>query len=68
MVPAIHVFALMSADAMVDAGLAGLDQGEAVTIPSLPDKAERDAFEGARLAMAARLSRAVPAARYRLVS
>ena len=28
---------LMDADEMVDAALAGLDMGEAVTIPSLPD-------------------------------
>lgn len=28
---------VMDADAMVDAALAGFDQGELVTIPSLPD-------------------------------
>jgi len=31
---------VMTADNLVDAALAGLDQGEKVTIPSLPDKAE----------------------------
>jgi short-subunit dehydrogenase len=31
---------VMSAEDLVDAALAGLDQGETVTIPSLPDKAE----------------------------
>jgi uncharacterized protein len=31
---------LMGVDEMVDAALAGLDQGEVVTIPSLPDAAE----------------------------
>src|SRR5476651_2138204 len=41
---------VMSADDMVDAALAGLDQGEVVTIPSLPDKAEWDAFDAARRA------------------
>jgi short-subunit dehydrogenase len=54
----------MSAEDMVDAALAGLDQGEIVTIPSLPDKAEWDAFEAARRAMSGKLSSAVPPARY----
>jgi hypothetical protein len=49
---------------MVDAALAGLDQGETVTIPSLPDKAEWDGFDTARRAMSGRLSSAVPARRY----
>jgi short-subunit dehydrogenase len=55
---------VMSAADMVDAALAGLDQGEVVTIPSLPDKAEWDSFEAARRAMAGKLSSAVPAGRY----
>jgi short-subunit dehydrogenase len=55
---------VMSAEDTVDAALAGLDQGETVTIPSLPDKAEWDAFDAARRAMSARLSSAVPASRY----
>lgn len=55
---------VMSAEDMVDAALAGLDQGETVTIPSLQDKAEWDRFEAARLAMSGKLSSAVPAARY----
>jgi short-subunit dehydrogenase len=55
---------VMSAEDMVDAALAGLDQGEIVTIPSLPDKAEWDAFEAARRAMSGRLSSAAPARRY----
>ena len=58
---------VMSPDDLVDAALAGLDQGEIVTIPSLPDKAEWDRFEVARHAMAGRLSRAVPAPRYNVV-
>jgi uncharacterized protein len=44
----------MPAEDMVDAALAGLDQGEIVTIPSLPEKAEWDAFETARRAMSGR--------------
>ena len=55
---------VMSADDMVDAALAGLDQGELVTLPALPDKAEWDAYDAARRAMAPRLSLAQPAARY----
>ncbi len=55
---------LMSADDMVDAALAGLDQGELVTIPSLPDAADWDSFEAARHALAPNLSRTEPAARY----
>lgn len=57
---------VMSADDLVDAALAGLDLGETVTIPSLPDKAEWDRHETARLAMADRLSSAIPAPRYNL--
>jgi short-subunit dehydrogenase len=57
---------VMSAEDMVDAALAGLDQGEIVTIPSLPDKAEWDAFDAARRAMSGRLSSAVPARRYNI--
>jgi uncharacterized protein len=57
---------VMSADDLVDAALAGLDQGETVTIPSLPDKAEWDRFDAARRAMSAELSGAVPARRYNI--
>ena len=55
----------MTAEDMVDAALAGLDQGERVTIPALPDLAEWDAFEAARRAMSGRLSSTLPAQRYR---
>jgi uncharacterized protein len=55
---------VMSAGDMVDAALAGLDQGETVTIPALPDKAEWDGFDAARRAMFGRLSNAMPALRY----
>jgi uncharacterized protein len=57
---------VMSAEDMVDAALVNLDQGEIVTIPSLPDKAEWDAFETARRAMSGRLSSVVPARRYNI--
>jgi short-subunit dehydrogenase len=55
---------VMPAPAMVDAALAGLDQGELVTLPSLPELADWNAFEAARAVLVPNLSRAVPAARY----
>ncbi|TXL69554.1 SDR family oxidoreductase [Vineibacter terrae] len=55
---------VMSAEDMVDAALVGLDRGEVVTIPALPDKAEWDRYETARRAMSGNLSHAVPASRY----
>jgi short-subunit dehydrogenase len=55
---------VMSTDDMVDAALAGLDQGEFVTITSLPDMADSETFEKAPLALAPNLSRSSPATRY----
>ena len=49
---------------MVDAVLAGLDQGEFATAPSLPDTADWDALKAARLALRPGLPRAAPASRY----
>jgi short-subunit dehydrogenase len=57
---------VMSADDLVDAALAGLDLGETVTIPSLPNQAEWERYDAARRAMAARLSSAIAAPRYNL--
>ncbi|WP_203073163.1 SDR family NAD(P)-dependent oxidoreductase [Falsiroseomonas ponticola] len=56
---------VMEADEMVDAALAGLDQGEAVTLPALPDLAQWQAFQAARAAMGPNLSLNHAAARYR---
>lgn len=56
---------IMDADDMVDAALSGLDLGELVTIPSLPDVADWEAFNAARLALGPNLSRRAPADRYR---
>ncbi len=56
---------LMDAGEMVDAALAGLDLGEVVTIPSLPDRADWVRFDDARLALGPNLSLARAAARYR---
>jgi short-subunit dehydrogenase len=55
---------VMTTDDMVDASLAGLDQGEFATIPALPNAADFEAYEKARLALAPNLSRKDPAARY----
>lgn len=57
---------VMRADAMVDAALAGFDQGELVTIPGLEDGARYAAFEAARQAMQPELSTSTPATRYLL--
>ena len=56
---------VMRADDMVDAALVGLDQGELITIPSLPDTADWNAYEAARQKLIPNLSLNVPAARYR---
>lgn len=55
---------VMTAEAMVDAALAGLDMGEFVTIPSLPDMADWQAYETARQKLLPNLSKQTPAARY----
>ena len=55
---------VMTSENLVDAALSGLDQGELVTIPALPDQGEWDRFEAARRDMSTRLSRTIPAARY----
>jgi short-subunit dehydrogenase len=57
---------VMSTADMVDAALAGLDQGELVTIPALPDAADWQAYETARQKLMPNLSRKTPAARYRV--
>jgi short-subunit dehydrogenase len=58
---------VMTAEDMVDAALAGLDQGEFVTIPALPDAGQWESYEAARQAMMPNLSRSEPAPRYGLV-
>ena len=55
---------VMTAEDMVDASLAGLDQHELITIPALPDVADWETFEAARKALGPNLSRQKPAARY----
>jgi short-subunit dehydrogenase len=53
---------VMSTEDMVDAALAGLDQGEFVTIPALPDAGQWQTYEAARQALMPNLSRSEPAA------
>lgn len=55
---------VMQAEDMVDAALAGLDSGEFVTIPALPDRADWNTYESARQALIPNLSLKTPAARY----
>ena len=55
---------IMDVDDLVDAALAGLDLGEIVTIPSLPDHSDWQRFEDARTHLQPNLSRSNPAARY----
>lgn len=55
---------VMRPDEMVDAALAGLDQGEVITVPSLPDAADWHDYEAARQKLVTNLSRGVPAPRY----
>ncbi len=59
---------VMEPGEMVDAALAGFDQGELVTIPSLPDAADWEAFTAARLKLGPNLSRNRAADRYRAIA
>jgi hypothetical protein len=54
----------MDVDELVDAALAGLDAGELITIPSLPDPADWAGYQTARAVLLPNLSKAHPAARY----
>lgn len=56
---------IMEVGEMVDAALAGFDRKELVTIPSLPDAADWEAFVAARAALGPNLSRNQAAARYK---
>jgi short-subunit dehydrogenase len=58
---------LMDVEEMVDAALVGLDRRELVTIPSLPDSADWEAYTAARLYMGPNLSRQHAADRYTAV-
>ena len=57
---------IMRAEDCVDAALAGLDQGELVTLPSVEDRELWERFDAARLALFAGAMRGKPASRYGL--
>lgn len=57
---------VMNPEDAVDAALAGLDQGEIVTLPALADLSAWQAYEDARQALIPIISRTRPAARYGL--
>lgn len=57
---------VMDVNEMVDAALSGLDLGEVLTVPSLPENTDLDTFLAARSALRPNLSRAHAAARYGL--
>ncbi len=56
---------VMSPEALVDAALAGLDQGETVSIPPLQDAEQWTRYDAARRALSQQFGHAEPAARYR---
>jgi uncharacterized protein len=55
---------VMDAEELVDAAPTGFDAGEDVTIPSLPKRADWDAFSAARAKLGPNLSRQHAAERY----
>lgn len=57
---------VMDVGDMVDAALVGLDMGETITVPALPDMADLDALLAARRALHPNLSHRAPASRYRV--
>lgn len=63
-VEALDQSRVMDVADLVDAALAGLDQGELVTIPSLPEKADWEKLETTRFSLGPNISRNKPAARY----
>ena len=56
---------VMDADDLVEAALAGFDQGELITFPSMRDPALWQGYEAARLALRPGMSRRFPSERYR---
>jgi short-subunit dehydrogenase len=58
---------VMSTEDMVDAALAGLDQGEVVTNPPVQDGDDWTRFEAARRALSQKFGNSIPAPRYRAV-
>ena len=54
----------MDVGELVDAALVAFDRKELITLPSLPDQAQWDAFNAARLAMLPNLRQKHAAERY----
>lgn len=61
---ALNQEAVMSAEALVDAALAGFDSGEAITWPSVADERLWSSYDAARSALFAATQVGVPAPRY----
>jgi short-subunit dehydrogenase len=59
---------VMQSTDLVDAALAGLDLGELVTIPSLPDAADWEVYEAARQKLIPNLSLSASPTRYRVAA
>jgi short-subunit dehydrogenase len=57
---------VMGVDDLVDAAMAGFDQGELATLPSLPNVEDWNAYQAARATLFPNLSRDTPAARYQV--
>lgn len=57
---------VMTAEDCVDAALAGLDMGEAVTLPSVEDAGLLTAYDAARAALAGATQNGKPASRYQI--
>jgi len=64
----LPVRAVMRPEDAVDAALAGLDLGELITLPSLPDISEWEAYDTARRNMIPKISLNTPAQRYLTVA
>ncbi|MFZ6674652.1 SDR family NAD(P)-dependent oxidoreductase [Undibacterium sp. Xuan67W] len=63
---ALNKETLMTTENMVDAALAGLDQGETITWPSVADASLWDKYEEARSALFAGTQAGTPATRYKI--
>jgi short-subunit dehydrogenase len=63
---ALNEDSVMTTENLVDAALAGLDQGEAVTWPSVADGGLWDTYDAARAALFAATQTGRPAPRYKL--
>lgn len=64
---ALNKATLMTTENMVDAALAGLDQGETITWPSVADASLWDKYDAARAELFAGTQAGMPAPRYKIV-